>query len=178
MSYRNNKRYSTWFAVPCQKCSFRLFVALFPNRDTRWFCSQLFFQITTKCCELNTTILFHVIHLWLSQQQCWLILLYLTAGSYIHSLLNWQNFCQMPQEHGYFRHCMVTLDKALRFDTTSSQIFCPVFSSQLFYAWLFQCKTDILVLADNHVMLVQRQLGSKVGTGGTSGYQYLRSTVR
>eukprot|EP00112_Aurelia_sp_Birch-Aquarium-sp1_P019914 Seg5021.1 transcript_id=Seg5021.1/GoldUCD/mRNA.D3Y31 product="Tryptophan 2 3-dioxygenase" protein_id=Seg5021.1/GoldUCD/D3Y31 len=29
----------------------------------------------------------------------------------------------------------------------------------------------------NHVMLVQRQLGSKVGTGGTSGYQYLRSTV-
>ncbi|XP_065058456.1 tryptophan 2,3-dioxygenase-like [Rhopilema esculentum] len=29
----------------------------------------------------------------------------------------------------------------------------------------------------NHVMLVQRQLGSKVGTGGTSGYQYLKSTV-
>ncbi|XP_013384091.1 tryptophan 2,3-dioxygenase [Lingula anatina] len=29
----------------------------------------------------------------------------------------------------------------------------------------------------NHVMLVQRMLGSKVGTGGSSGYQYLRSTV-
>ena len=29
----------------------------------------------------------------------------------------------------------------------------------------------------NHVMLVQRMIGSKVGTGGSSGYQYLRSTV-
>ena len=27
-------------------------------------------------------------------------------------------------------------------------------------------------------MMVQRMIGSKVGTGGTSGYQYLRSTVR
>lgn len=29
----------------------------------------------------------------------------------------------------------------------------------------------------NHVMLVQRMIGSKIGTGGSSGYQYLRSTV-
>lgn len=29
----------------------------------------------------------------------------------------------------------------------------------------------------NHVMLVQRMIGSKMGTGGSSGYQYLRSTV-
>lgn len=29
----------------------------------------------------------------------------------------------------------------------------------------------------NHVMMVQRMIGSKLGTGGTSGYQYLRSTV-
>ncbi|GFN74720.1 tryptophan 2,3-dioxygenase-like [Plakobranchus ocellatus] len=29
----------------------------------------------------------------------------------------------------------------------------------------------------NHVMMVQRMIGSKVGTGGSSGYQYLRSTV-
>jgi len=29
----------------------------------------------------------------------------------------------------------------------------------------------------NHVMLVQRQLGTKLGSGGSSGYQYLRSTV-
>lgn len=29
----------------------------------------------------------------------------------------------------------------------------------------------------NHVMLVQRMLGSKQGTGGSSGYMYLRSTV-
>lgn len=27
-------------------------------------------------------------------------------------------------------------------------------------------------------MMVQRMIGSKMGTGGTSGYQYLRSTVR
>ena len=32
--------------------------------------------------------------------------------------------------------------------------------------------------ADNHVMLVQRMLGSiQLGTGGSSGYQYLRSTL-
>ncbi|XP_027423010.1 tryptophan 2,3-dioxygenase isoform X1 [Bos indicus x Bos taurus] len=30
----------------------------------------------------------------------------------------------------------------------------------------------------NHVCLVHRMLGSKAGTGGSSGYQYLRSTVR
>ncbi|KIH51191.1 hypothetical protein ANCDUO_18725 [Ancylostoma duodenale] len=29
----------------------------------------------------------------------------------------------------------------------------------------------------NHVILVQRMLGSKQGTGGSSGYMYLRSTV-
>ncbi|KAJ7323088.1 tryptophan 2,3-dioxygenase [Desmophyllum pertusum] len=29
----------------------------------------------------------------------------------------------------------------------------------------------------NHLMMVQRMIGSKLGTGGTSGYQYLRSTV-
>ena len=33
-------------------------------------------------------------------------------------------------------------------------------------------------IADNHVQLVQRMLGSmQVGTGGSSGYQYLRSTM-
>ncbi|XP_057314135.1 tryptophan 2,3-dioxygenase-like isoform X1 [Hydractinia symbiolongicarpus] len=29
----------------------------------------------------------------------------------------------------------------------------------------------------NHVLLVQRQLGTKTGTGGSSGYRYLRATV-
>ncbi|XP_045206655.2 tryptophan 2,3-dioxygenase-like [Mercenaria mercenaria] len=29
----------------------------------------------------------------------------------------------------------------------------------------------------NHVTMVQRMIGSKVGTGGSSGYQYLRSTI-
>ena len=34
------------------------------------------------------------------------------------------------------------------------------------------------LVADNHVMLVQRMLGSiQLGTGGSSGYQYLRSTL-
>ena len=37
--------------------------------------------------------------------------------------------------------------------------------------------TDYYCL-DNHVMLVQRMLGSsQLGTGGSSGYQYLRSTL-
>eukprot|EP00106_Octopus_bimaculoides_P002430 XP_014769872.1 PREDICTED: tryptophan 2,3-dioxygenase-like [Octopus bimaculoides] len=29
----------------------------------------------------------------------------------------------------------------------------------------------------NHVTTVQRMIGNKIGTGGSSGYQYLRSTV-
>ena len=37
---------------------------------------------------------------------------------------------------------------------------------------------DSLLHTDNHVMLVQRMLGSsQLGTGGSSGYQYLRSTL-
>jgi tryptophan 2,3-dioxygenase len=36
----------------------------------------------------------------------------------------------------------------------------------------------IISLSDNHVQLVQRMLGSmQLGTGGSSGYQYLRSTM-
>ena len=31
---------------------------------------------------------------------------------------------------------------------------------------------------DNHVILVQRQIGNKQGTGGSAGYSYLRSTCR
>ncbi len=31
---------------------------------------------------------------------------------------------------------------------------------------------------DNHVCMVHRMIGSKAGTGGSSGYHYLRSTVR
>lgn len=35
------------------------------------------------------------------------------------------------------------------------------------------------MVADNHVMMVQRMIGSQqLGTGGSSGYQYLRSTCR
>lgn len=39
--------------------------------------------------------------------------------------------------------------------------------------------TDIIrILLDNHVMMVQRMIGSQqLGTGGSSGYQYLRSTL-
>ena len=35
-----------------------------------------------------------------------------------------------------------------------------------------------ILISANHVMMVQRMIGSKVGTGGSSGYQYLRSTIR
>lgn len=35
------------------------------------------------------------------------------------------------------------------------------------------------LFADNHVMMVQRMIGSQqLGTGGSSGYHYLRSTLR
>jgi tryptophan 2,3-dioxygenase len=30
---------------------------------------------------------------------------------------------------------------------------------------------------DHHALLTQRQIGSKIGTGGSSGYSYLRSTA-
>lgn len=33
-------------------------------------------------------------------------------------------------------------------------------------------------ISDSHVCLVHRMIGSKSGTGGSSGYFYLRSTVR
>jgi len=34
-------------------------------------------------------------------------------------------------------------------------------------------------ISDNHVIMVQRMIGSaQLGTGGSSGYQYLRSTLR
>lgn len=39
----------------------------------------------------------------------------------------------------------------------------------------FQCLFSPL---DNHVCMVHRMIGSKAGTGGSSGYHYLRSTVR
>jgi tryptophan 2,3-dioxygenase len=32
-------------------------------------------------------------------------------------------------------------------------------------------------LEDNHALLAQRQVGNKSGTGGSSGYSYLRSTA-
>ena len=32
-------------------------------------------------------------------------------------------------------------------------------------------------LKDNHALLAQRQVGNKAGTGGSSGYSYLRSTA-
>lgn len=36
-----------------------------------------------------------------------------------------------------------------------------------------------LLVLDNHVIMVQRMIGSQqLGTGGSSGYQYLRSTLR
>lgn len=40
-------------------------------------------------------------------------------------------------------------------------------------------KQSFVAFQDNHVMLVQRMIGSQqIGTGGSSGYQYLRSTLR
>uniref|UniRef100_A0A8C6XNU4 tryptophan 2,3-dioxygenase n=1 Tax=Naja naja TaxID=35670 RepID=A0A8C6XNU4_NAJNA len=36
---------------------------------------------------------------------------------------------------------------------------------------------NVSIHLDNHVCMVHRMIGSKAGTGGSSGYQYLRSTV-
>lgn len=59
------------------------------------------------------------------------------------------------------------------------------------YITKWRCKIDLQIetiklhnlnddnIVDNHVMLVQRMIGSQqIGTGGSSGYQYLRSTLR
>lgn len=38
---------------------------------------------------------------------------------------------------------------------------------------------NCFISTDSHVMMVQRMIGSQqLGTGGSSGYQYLRSTLR
>lgn len=52
----------------------------------------------------------------------------------------------------------------------------------------WRCEQDVTTIfvyayntffADNHVIMVQRMIGSsQLGTGGSSGYQYLRSTLR
>ena len=34
-----------------------------------------------------------------------------------------------------------------------------------------------LIPPDTHVLMVQRMIGSRVGTGGSSGYHYLRATI-
>lgn len=40
-------------------------------------------------------------------------------------------------------------------------------------------KPPFFLFSDNHVIMVQRMIGSQqLGTGGSSGYQYLRSTLR
>lgn len=42
---------------------------------------------------------------------------------------------------------------------------------------LMDIDSNLIKWRYNHLMMVQRMIGSKMGTGGTSGYQYLRSTV-
>lgn len=52
----------------------------------------------------------------------------------------------------------------------------------IFTVWLtflFFIISRMGLISDNHVMMVQRMIGSQtLGTGGSSGYQYLRSTLR
>ena len=38
------------------------------------------------------------------------------------------------------------------------------------------CNYTVLC-ADNHSLFVHRMIGSKMGTGGSGGYEYLRRTV-
>jgi len=53
-----------------------------------------------------------------------------------------------------------------------------IYSNSLIYSDSVIYTSCLPCLADAHVMLVQRMIGSKLGTGGSSGYHYLRSTVR
>jgi tryptophan 2,3-dioxygenase len=46
-----------------------------------------------------------------------------------------------------------------------------------FISLLMDVDTLLMQWRNNHSLFVQRIIGSKVGTGGSSGYQYLRSTV-
>lgn len=50
----------------------------------------------------------------------------------------------------------------------------------LHYAYIYVNPLWIVFIStDSHVMMVQRMIGSQqLGTGGSSGYQYLRSTLR
>ena len=66
---------------------------------------------------------------------------------------------------------------------------CRFYKTRPFFSLVWLYKTIVVVSRlygqnttlhplDAHVMLVQRQVGNKIGTGGSSGYHYLRSTVR
>lgn len=53
---------------------------------------------------------------------------------------------------------------------------CTQFVRRVIFSMVIFC--FVFFFADNHVMLVQRMIGSQqLGTGGSSGYQYLRSTL-
>lgn len=65
-------------------------------------------------------------------------------------------------------HLSVTFDNAI---LTLMWPFAYILTLPMCYALCMHC-------LDNHVCMVHRMIGSKAGTGGSSGYQYLRSTVR
>lgn len=57
----------------------------------------------------------------------------------------------------------------------------PIFAMWHYWPPLLLLQNTFLLqpLPDNHVIMVQRMIGSQqLGTGGSSGYQYLRSTLR
>lgn len=64
-------------------------------------------------------------------------------------------------------HLSVTFDNAI---LTLMWPFAYILTLPMCYALCMHC-------LDNHVCMVHRMIGSKAGTGGSSGYQYLRSTV-
>lgn len=82
---------------------------------------------------------------------------------------------QMLQQQGSFRLSQKAMLSALFINLYQEE---PVFNLPF---QLLTCLTDIdeqlTIWRYKHAMMVQRMLGSKIGTGGSSGYDYLKRTT-
>jgi tryptophan 2,3-dioxygenase len=52
-----------------------------------------------------------------------------------------------------------------------------LFIQSVFFITAFSFRFVSFIMIDKHVLLVQRQIGRKPGTGGTGGYSYLVRTI-
>merc|ERR1711934_1277249 len=74
--------------------------------------------------------------------------------------------------------------KQLSFKATQAALLISTYQSEPILTWPYQLLTELVEIDEmmgnwrhRHAQMVHRMLGMKSGTGGSSGYMYLRSTV-